>query len=112
MLLSAIAALLLAAALLFLIHKLRASALLPVRPRDSQTLTVTLRASGDDPYLENTVNALLWLRENGTLPASIVIEDGGMSASALLTARLLEKKHACIRLNTNVEDSTWESRNI
>lgn len=112
MLLSAIAALLLAAALLFLIHKLRASALLPVRPRESQSLTVTLRVSGDDPYLENTVNALLWLRENGTLPASIVIQDGGMSESALLSARLLERHHACVRLNTNVEDSTWESRTI
>lgn len=112
MLFSAVAALLLAAALLLLIYRLRACALLPVRRSDTETLTVTLRSSGDDPSLESTVNALLWLRENGTLPASVVIEDGGMSEQALHRARLLEKKHACVRLNTNVEDSTWESGNI
>ena len=90
---------------------LRASALLPVRPGRAQTLTVTIRSRGDDPALESTVNALLWLRENGTLPAEIVIEDGGMSAETRLLARLLEKKHACVCLNTEVEDDTWESRN-
>lgn len=112
MLLSAVSALLLTAALLILILRLRGSALLPVRPGRLQKLTVTLRSSGDDTALENTVNALLWLRENGTLPASIVIEDCGMSDHARRSARLLEKQHSCICLNTNVEDSTWESRNI
>ncbi len=109
--LSAVAALLLAAALFALTRLLRASALLPVRPGRVQTLIVTIRSRGDDPALESTVNALLWLRENGTLPAEIEIEDGGMSNETRLAARLLEKKHACVRLTTDVEDDTWEIRN-
>ncbi len=72
---------------------------------------MTVRSRGDDPALESTVNALLWLRENGTLPAEIEIMDDGMSAETRLAARLLEKKHACVCLNTNVEDDTWEIRN-
>ena len=107
---SAAAALLLAASLFALMRLLRSSALLPVRPGKEQSLTVTIRSSGDDPALESTVNALLWLRENGTLPARIVIEDGGMCAETRLAARLLEKKHACVCLHTDVEDDTWEIR--
>ncbi len=111
MYMTAAAALLLACALFALMRLLRRSALLPVQPGRSETLTVTIRSAGDDPALENTVHALLWLRENGTLPARIVILDGGMSAQTRLVAELLEKKHACVRLNTSVEDNTWEIRN-
>ena len=113
MYLSAVAALLLACALFVLIRRLRGSALLPVRPGRNQTLTVTIRSEGDDPSLESTVNALLWLRENGTLPAGLVIEDGGMSAETRLSARLLEKKYDCVQTLSKMEDDAWEtSRNI
>ncbi len=97
--------------LLFLLFRLRGSLLLPICPGPSQSLTVTLRSSGDDPALENTVNGLLWLRGSGALPAEIVIEDAGMSLETRRVAQLLERRHACIDFQTIVEDSEWESRN-
>ena len=67
---------------------------------------------GINADLERAVKALLWLRENGTLPALIVIEDGGMSEQALRAARLLTERDGRIRLITKVEDSPWENRII
>ena len=111
MTLTAVSALLLAAAIFLLLRALRGSMLLPVKPGKAETLSVTLRVTGDDPALENTVQGLLWLRSNDTLPASIVIEDGGMSEATRRVAQLLTTQNGCVRLNSNVEDSTWESRN-
>ena len=111
MVISAVCALLLSAALFVLIRKLRAAALLPVCPGDKESLTVMLLSEGNDTALERTVNGLLWLRENGTLPASIVIVDGGMTAEVYRLAQLLEKQHDCISLRTNTEDGPWENRN-
>ena len=45
---------------------LRGSLLLPVRCGRNTRLELRLRISGPEPALEETLCALVWLRENGT----------------------------------------------
>lgn len=78
-----------AAAFLFLLWLLRGYMLMPIRPGRRTELTLTLHVSGPDPALEDTVDALLWLRENGTLPAQLVLEDAGMDGETRAVAELL-----------------------
>ena len=103
-------ALIAAAALLLLAWRLCGALLLPVRLGRKQELALILRAAGSGAGLESTVRSLLWLVENGTLPASIVIEDAGLCAEARHTAQLLEKQHACIRFRASAEENTWQIR--
>ena len=106
-----ILALSVAAAVLLLFWRLHGSFLLPVRVGQDQNLSLILRSADSAAGLESTVRSLLWLVENGTLPASIIIEDVGLSMEAQLTAQLLEKQHACIHYQACAEDKTWENRN-
>lgn len=111
MTLTLICALLAAASVLLLLWQLRGMLLLPVRLGRDQDLALILRTADSEAGLESTVRSLLWLVENGTLPASIVIEDAGLSKEARMAAQLLEKQHACIHYQAFAEDKTWENRN-
>lgn len=111
MALTLIIALLSTAALLLLLWLLRGAMLIPVRLRHGQELSLMLRVEGGAAALENTVNSLVWLVENGTLPAMIIIEDAGMSREAQQAAKLLEKQHACIRFQAPIGEDTWKNRN-
>lgn len=104
-------ALLAAAAVLLLLWQLRGMFLLPVRLGRKQDLVLILRTADSEARLESTVRSLLWLVENGTLPASIVIEDAGLNAEARMTAQLLEKQYACIHYQASAEDKAWRNRN-
>ena len=98
-------------ALLLLLWQIRGTMLLPVRLGRKQELALILKSADNEDGLEHTVRSLLWLVENGTLPASIVIEDIGLSADAKRAAQLLEKQYACIRFQASAEDHAWENRN-
>ena len=65
---------------------LRGSLLLPVRCGRNTRLELRLRISGPEPALEETLCALVWLRENGTLKCPIVVEDCGMDEETRQTA--------------------------
>ena len=80
-----------AAALLLLCWWLRGAFLSPVRPGKHVRLRLLVTVSGRAPALEQTVDALLWLRANGTLPAEICIVDHGMDPETAEIAAALSK---------------------
>ena len=65
---------------------------MPVKLGEGQSLTAVIRVKGSAPELENTVNAIEWLRADGTLPMSVLIVDDGMDSETRRTARLLARK--------------------
>ena len=86
-----------AAAAVLLLWVIRGAALTPVRPGKHESLAVVLTVTGADPGLEHTVDGLLWLRQNGTLRARLLVRDAGMDGETRHVAKLLEKK-GCIEL--------------
>ena len=86
-----------AAAVVLLLWFARGAALTPVRAGKNESLAVVLTVTGAAPGLEHTVDGLLWLRQNGTLRARLLLRDAGMDESTRRIAELLEKK-GCIEL--------------
>ena len=80
-----------AACLAFLYWRLKGILLTPVKPGRNVRLRILITVSGAAPSLEQTVDALLWLRANGTLPAEICIADRGMDAETAEQAAALAK---------------------
>ena len=81
-----------AAALLLLCWLLRGVLLTPVRPGVNTRLKLLLTVYGPAPELEQTVDALVWLRANGTLPGEILIADRSMDAETSEIITALAKK--------------------
>lgn len=88
-------------AVIFGIWLLRGMLLTPVVRGKNQTMTVYVTVNGPSPELENTVNGLLWLAENGTLRADIMIIDRGMDDGTRERAELMAKT------NERVDFSEW-----
>ena len=86
-----------AAAVVVLLWYARGAALTPVRLGKNERLAVVLTVTGAAPGLEHTVDGLLWLRQNGTLRARLLVRDAGMDESTRRVAELLEGK-GCIEL--------------
>ena len=86
-----------AAAVVLLLWYARGVALTPVYAGKNERLTVVLTVTGAAPGLEHTVDGLLWLRQNGTLRARLLVRDAGMDEDTRRAAELLEKK-GCIEL--------------
>ena len=80
------------AALLILLWFLRGVMLTPVHIGKGEDICVVITVEAAAPELEQTVDALLWLIENGTLPACIRIVDAGMDEETRQIAKLLEKR--------------------
>lgn len=81
-----------------LIWLLRGIILTPVPRGRNVDISVVLDVRGEAGELENTVDALCWLRKNGTLKARIVVRDEGMSEETAQVARLLARS-GTIELN-------------
>ena len=81
-----------AAALMILLWLIRGVMLIPVRVGANERLSVVVTVTGAAPELENTVDALLWLRRNGTLRAQILVRDAGMEPNTRQAAELLERR--------------------
>lgn len=80
-----------AAGAVLLCWMLRGVLLSPVLPGKNVRIRVLVTVSGRAPALEHTVDALLWLRANGTLPAEICIVDRGMDRETAELAEALSK---------------------
>ena len=48
--------------------------LFPIKNGDNAVITVSLSVNGQCPELEHMLKGLVWLRDNGTLKADIVID--------------------------------------
>ena len=84
------------AALILTLWYIRGMLFRPVRIGRGQRIYSLLRVSGNVPELEQTVNALLWYRNSGTIPHSVIIIDSGMSLDTRETAAKLAKAKAVI----------------
>lgn len=83
-----------AAVLMLLLWLLRGVMLTPVRAGANIHLSVVMTVTGAAPELENTVDALLWLSQNGTLRAQLLVRDAGMDPDTRRTVELLERRGA------------------
>ena len=86
-----------AAAVVLLLWYARGAALTPVRPGKNERLAVVLTVTGAAPGLERTIDGLVWLRQNGTLRARLLLRDAGMDEDTRRAAELLERK-GCIEI--------------
>ena len=60
--------------ILLLLWSIKGLLLTPVSRGKSTDITITLRIAGSEPELEHTLKGLVWLRDNGTLKADIIID--------------------------------------
>ena len=67
---------------------------------EDEALTVTVAVNGSAPALEQTVSHLRWLRQNGDLPASILLVDDGMDLDTAAAARLMAQEDSGVYLCT------------
>ena len=81
------------AALLLFCWYVKALLLRPVRPGENTRLYLHLCVKNEEPELERTVRALLWLCENGTLPAELSLLDAGMGPETRRVAQALANDH-------------------
>ena len=81
-----------AAGLLLLLWELRGWMLTPVKPGKHLHLRIEITVSGSAPELEQTVDALMWLRANGTLRAELLLRDRGMDKETAEIAAALEAR--------------------
>ena len=89
-------AVVLSAAVWLLCWLLRGVLMTPVKPGRNVRIRILLTVSGPSPALEQTVDALLWLRANGTLQGEILLEDHGMDADTAEIAAALERRGVII----------------
>jgi hypothetical protein len=84
--------------LMFLIWIVKGLLLMPVPLGKTMGLTVVLKLAGSCPELEGTVNALLWMIENGTLTGDVLLLDKGMDPESRQVAELMARDHARVTL--------------
>ena len=89
-----------AALIIFLVWWARGAMLTPVRIGKQSVLTIQLLVRGYEPALEETLDGLIWLRDNGTLKGDIVLIDAGMDEETRQMAMLAERRFSCIRLQS------------
>jgi len=94
------AAFLAAGAVVYFLWLLRGLLLTPVHLGKNESLQLVLRITGPEPALENSVNTLLWLVEDGVLPGELIIEDGGMDEETRRVAALLARDNKRVTLWT------------
>ena len=78
--------------LLFLLWYVRGVLLTPIHLDKSVQGTVVLRIVGPAPSLEQTIDSLHWLQQNGTLPLEIQVIDAGMDEATRRVAAALARR--------------------
>ena len=82
-------------ALLFLLcWLLRGVMLTPVKTGSNTSLKIILAVTGTEPMLEQTVDSVLWLMENGTISGEIILHDCGMDTETAAVAEALVRRGA------------------
>ena len=66
---------------------LHAKLLLPIHGGDCETISIRVEAFGEAPELEMQLRGLLWMRNNGIIPCSIVVADAGLTPEASAAVR-------------------------
>jgi hypothetical protein len=97
----ALLALFFTATVVILVWMAKGAMLTPVPLGKGQSMRIIIHAgAGAAGSLEQTVEALKWLRSNGTLPINtVIIEDGGMDPDSIGLARRLAERDSFVELS-------------
>lgn len=110
MLLNSALALVLAAVILTVGWAIKYRLLTPVKVGKNTKITVNVNVNGRAESLEQTLRSLVWLRENGTLKADIVLNVASDDSTACRMAEIYADKYSYIYCSFG--DSSWKnSRN-
>lgn len=85
-----------AAVLWFIIWSVKGLLLTPVRLGKNTDARMILRINGAEPAIEYTLRSLLWLRENGTLKADILISANAPDELTRSVAKRFQEQYRCI----------------
>jgi len=99
----AVLAVFFAAVVIVLVWLAKGAMLTPIPLGDGQSMYIIINAgSGSCDTLEHTVEAIKWLRGNGTLPVSaIAVRDCGMDEESLKLCETLAQGDTLIKLLAN-----------
>lgn len=77
----------------------------------SSTGYMLINISGAEPRLEQTLNGLLWLNDNGILRCRIIIIGTELDEETGFVARAMAEDHRCITFVENGELPEWMKTN-
>lgn len=83
----------------------------PVKFGRSSTGYMLINISGAEPRLEQTLNGLLWLNDNGILRCRIIIIGTELDEETGFVARAMAEDHRCITFVENGELPEWMKTN-
>lgn len=102
----------LALGLTLLVWSIRGLMLTPVRGGSGLHLSMLVRLSGQDDGLEHCLDGLIWLRENGTVRADIIIEADGLDDAARHICRTYASEYKFISFTEHGDDQCRNTQNL
>ncbi len=100
-----------AAVLWLIIWSVKGLLLTPVRLGRSSDAAVVLNIRGAEPLAEYTLRSLIWLRENGTLRADIIIKADNIDEETRSVLRRFAAQYRCIDYTEELFDDAGIKRN-
>jgi len=86
---------------------LRGLMLMPIKIGRQTMPYLLLCIEGSEPALEQSLNGLLWLNDNGTLRCRIIIAAQNLDEETMFIARTMASEHSCITLLEDGELPQW-----
>ncbi len=100
-----------AAVLWLIIWSVKGLMLTPVRLGRNTDTELVLRISGAEPMTEYTLRSLIWLRENGTLRADILIKAENIDEETRSVLRRFSEQYRCVSYTEDLFDDAGIKRN-
>lgn len=100
-----------AAVLWLIIWSVKGLLLTPVRLGKSTDAEIVLNVHGPEPAMEYTLRSLMWLRENGTLRAGIIINSKNIDDETRSILRRFAEQYRCVNFTEELFDDAGIKRN-
>lgn len=84
--------------ILLVLWMLKGAMVTPAPVGEGQLITTVIRVTGGAPELQRTIDALVWVTQNGGPRSRVVIEDAGMDAETRKMAELLARDNESVSL--------------
>ena len=100
-----------AAVLWLIIWSVKGLLLTPVRLGKNTDADIILSVRGAEPAMEYTLRSLIWLRENGTLRAEIIIRAKDIDDETRNVLRRFAAQYRCVSFTEELLDDAGIKRN-
>lgn len=100
-----------AAVLWLIVWSLKGLLLTPVRLGKNTDADIILRVRGAEPAIEYTLRSLIWLRENGTLRAEIIIFANDIDDETRSILRSFAAQYRCVNFTEGLLNDAGIKRN-